>query len=260
MGLKYYVYTYLRNDGTPYYVGKGNGNRAYDNHGRIPVPKDKANIQFYKTQITESEAFDVEIRLIKQYGKKCDNTGILLNIADGGQGSAGWKHTEDTKVEMSIEREERVWWNNGVKEKHTTMQPDSDYVLGRLSAFIEKNKPNTGKKYWNNGIKNIMAFDCPGDGFVSGQISTGKKWWNDGSEQIMAVDCPGDGFVNGMLKSKKVRWTNGEKIVMAKSCPGKGWWKGSLATVAGRRWWNDGTNTVYLTESPGEGWNNGRLG
>lgn len=33
---------------------------------------------------TEHEAFEIEKELIKKYGKRCDNTGILFNITDGG--------------------------------------------------------------------------------------------------------------------------------------------------------------------------------
>ena len=51
---EYYTYAYLREDGTPYYVGKGKSNRAYSkNRKGLKPPKDKEKIIFLKRNLTE---------------------------------------------------------------------------------------------------------------------------------------------------------------------------------------------------------------
>lgn len=101
---KFYVYQYLREDLTPYYIGKGKDNRAWAPHTTIKLPKDRTRIALVKENLTEIEAHSLEIELIKQYGRKDLGTGILHNKTDGGDGSSGSKVSAETRAKMSEAR------------------------------------------------------------------------------------------------------------------------------------------------------------
>ena len=95
----FYTYAYLRENKTPYYIGKGSGKRVFVPHkGRngkiiISVPTEE-RILILKENLTEEEAFKHEIYMINVLGRKDNNTGILRNQSNCGEGSSGHVKSE----------------------------------------------------------------------------------------------------------------------------------------------------------------------
>ena len=114
----YYIYAYLRKDGTPYYIGKGKDKRVnHPHHGRLP--KDKERIVIMEKNLSEIGAFALERYYIRWYGRKDIGTGILRNLTDGGDGISGFKHSAETKRKIG-ETNSKVLkgivpWNKGKK-------------------------------------------------------------------------------------------------------------------------------------------------
>jgi len=102
MYLQYYVYAYLRSDGTPYYIGKGKRKRAWKGKHSVSIPKDKSKIILVEQNLTNLGSCAIERRLIRWYGRKDLGTGILYNRTDGGEGASGAKLTESHKKKISL--------------------------------------------------------------------------------------------------------------------------------------------------------------
>lgn len=180
----YYTYAYLREDKTPYYVGKGKGNRAYVRHYNVNVPADKSNILFLKQKLNEKQAYKHEIYMISVLGRLDLNNGILENKSTGGaftclespykQDTAGknnpmygrylenhpaygYRHTEETRRFLS---ENQRGEKNHMYGKYGKNHPSygskrTKEQRKKLSESKQKeNNPLYGKICITNGINN----------------------------------------------------------------------------------------------------------
>ena len=167
----YYVYLYLREDQTPYYVGKGNEKRAWKSHKRTNgtdlVPKDKSKIVILVDGLGEQEAFDYEELLIYEYGRKDLGTGILRNVSNGGGfGSSGYKHTEEALSRITVKAEENA--NKRVEEGTHNFQTQIHPNLGGKVT----------KKLVEDGTHNLLKRE-DGTSVASDRVAAGTHHFVD---------------------------------------------------------------------------------
>lgn len=205
---EYYTYAYLRENKTPYYVGKGKGNRAYvKRKDGINPPNDICRIIILKKNLTENDAFKHEKYMIAVLGRKDLKTGILRNKTNGGEGVSGI--SEETKIKLSKankgtnnpnfgkspSKETRIKQskaNKGKSPSNETRKKLSEALKGRTlseETKIKLSKSLTGKTHTKESRQKI------------GDAKKGKKWWNDGlGNSKISLEPPGPNWVPGMAK------------------------------------------------------------
>jgi hypothetical protein len=172
---RFYTYAYLREDGTPYYIGKGQGRRIFQSIGKpCNIPKDKNRIIYLKKNLLESDAFKHEIYMISVFGRKDLETGILYNKSNGGEGASGMVVTEEMKKKWSDERrgKKKPKQSENMKGEKNPMygKKRTDDEKERIRQKVLLNNPQRGTFWWNNGVEEIRSKECPGLEWKKGRL------------------------------------------------------------------------------------------
>ena len=182
----FYTYAYLREDRTPYYIGRGNGRRAFKNHRHIPVPSSD-RILFLKTNLTFAESVQHEVYMIAVFGRKDNGTGILRTLTDGGQGTVGRAILTETrnKIRQTLETTHATrgsqWWRNPSKDLETQAfgNPGPGWEKGRLAFSSEtlkgmrhEGETHGSSKLSNEARRQIALEYAPGRSGNCSELST----------------------------------------------------------------------------------------
>ena len=236
---RFYTYAYLREDRTPYYIGKGTGKRIFEKRKRCCRPaKDKSRIIFLKQNITEEEAFKHEIYMIAVFGRKDLGTGILHNRTDGGDGSSGTVVSEETrrKISEATKGKNNPFYNKSHSEESRrkiseAAKGENNYWCGKSHSNETKKKISQANKGENHPLYGKSHSEETK--IKMSEVKKGKCFSEEHRRKISAA-------------------TTG------KNHPQYGK-RGKETPAYGKKWWNDGCgNAKRSVECPGENWVLGR--
>jgi hypothetical protein len=130
---EFYAYLWLRENGTPYYAGKGYGDRAFrSSKHSVRCPKDRVRIVIIHCR-NEQEAFETEKNLIRNWGRKDIGTGILRNFTDGGEGPSGQIISQARREKQAAKLRGRPTGRKGIK-----LSPEWCANIKKSKSFISE--------------------------------------------------------------------------------------------------------------------------
>jgi hypothetical protein len=254
--MEYYTYAYLREDRTPYYIGKGSERRIYSTNRKFKPPKDKSRIIFLKKNLTEAEAFRHEVYMIAVLGRKDLGTGILHNRTDGGEGTSGI--SEETRKKLSELRVGEKNPNYGKEISEEQKQKISEANKGKIHSkeHREKIKEATKGQTRSEETKRKMSEAKKGKP-RSEQSRLKQSETNKGRPLSESHKLKLSAVMKGKTLSEETKRKMGEaqkgKTVSEET-------KRKLSEAQKKKkWWTDGCgNSVFSVECPDTNWYNGR--
>ena len=198
------VYEHLR-DSVVFYVGMGKPGREKDkknsrSHFHLGVWNLSEDEGSFECRIvfrgTRKECEEEEKRRIKLYGKRCDDTGTLVNFTDGGDGGDTWTNNPryDEMVEQKRHKAKELWNDPIYRENHKRGMLNAD--LG--PRIRERFKDPVVKERHRLSVQKKGKFSQDELNEKYGQRNSETKWWvrRDG-KTVKSVECPGSEWVRG---------------------------------------------------------------
>ena len=180
-----FVYVYWREDGSPYYVGKGVGNRHKKEH-TVTVPPDD-RITFPVINTTNEWAMFMEMELISKWGRLSDGTGCLENSSDGGSNNFGFQRG----VPKTQEHREAMRVPKTFGDPEGLSRDRSRRQMGSQNTFFGKTHSDEKRKEISLKTKEAMS-ELP--------KRTGGKWGHkpDGTKHYFMDGVIPEGWKRGM--------------------------------------------------------------
>ena len=175
-----YVYRHIRKDKNKvFYIGIGsdeNHIRANNFKGRNEIwdnihSKSEVFVEILFDNITWVEACEIEKKLISEYGRLNNKTGILANMTDGGEGTLNRILSDETRLKLGR-------GNRGKKRTEESKSKQSESTKGQKkpeSQSLKLKSFRTGKK-WDENVRKKIS-----------EKKIGQTSWNKGlkfSEEI----------------------------------------------------------------------------
>lgn len=161
---QFYVYQHRRNDtGEVFYIGKGSGNRAWDEHptryqNRIwkGCAKHGYTVEIVCDGLDEKHALDLEVMLIQFHGRRNLGTGYLANLTDGGEGVSGRVLSDETKAKIGAGNKGKVMPLEA-REKLAEYRGEKASWFGRKHSYDTRAKMSSSAK----GNTRTLGFKHP---------------------------------------------------------------------------------------------------
>jgi hypothetical protein len=205
------TYAHYTPQGRLFYIGKGSSERrAHYMQGRnnywnkIVAKYGTPEVQILASWDTEEEAFSHEVLLISCFR---DMGYELANLTNGGDGTSGYKHTEEHRRKNSLAKMGKIW-NLGRKHSEETKRKCGVKNIGRVHTEEEKQKRATKLIGNKNAVGNTNRLEYK---IIGTHIQTGEQIEFLGAKAVNAAGFQHSNVIKCIYGKRKLHkgytWT-----------------------------------------------------
>ena len=159
---KYFVYMYMDQDNVPFYIGKGyryryrpkyhTYSKSHTSHKIRSIGIDNVKVHFLHKDLTGKEACSWERYWIKYFGRLDNGTGQLTNHTDGGEGTSGYKFSNEAKQNLRKAQKGHII-SAETKQKISGALKGKSWIIGRTHSKETREKMSKSHKGKSSGMK-----------------------------------------------------------------------------------------------------------